>query len=354
MNIQYRDSKSGAVKLRTGNLDDLWYLSQIIQAGDLVRAKTQRRIKDREDTKSSGGQRKTITLTLRVENTQFKSDTDSLRISGTIESGPEDLISIGSHHTINVDIDTQLTIIKDRWTRTEYEILDDAVKGTLRPKVIIVSVDDGEACMALIRESKTEYSEISENIGGKYDTSGRDGRVKGFYERVTQALENTSGRENVQAIILSGPGFEKNNYHDFLRQKNPGLSKKTVVEDTGMNGRAGVREVINRDTLHKSLTRLTQARDERLMEDILAQIGKDTGLAAYGIMEIQKAADMGAVETLLVTDRIFSDERQTIEPIMNSVRKNNGKPHIINQETQAGAKLAAIGEAAAKLRYRII
>jgi protein pelota len=353
MRIEFRDLRHGIIRLRCENLDDLWYLSQVIAAGDRMKGKSQRRIKDKEDTKSSGGQRKTVTLTLLVENVDFKSENSVLRVSGKIEESSDETVASGSHHTFNVDRDTEVTVKKDRWTKTDLERLDDAVKGTLRPKVIIASLDEGDAAVGLMRESKTEYYEIDRNIGGKYDIKGREARKSEFYRELTMLLANIIAKENVSHIILSGPGFEKGNYHRFLKENYPELAGKCALEDTGNSGRNGIQEVLKRDAIHRTLEDVNSVQDVRYVEEILKNIGKDTGLAAYGRAEVASAVAAGAVELFLVTDSRFFNDRALLEPMMNDVKASNGRVHIINHETEAGQKLEALGGIAAKLRYRL-
>ncbi|MFH0862770.1 MAG: mRNA surveillance protein pelota [Candidatus Altiarchaeota archaeon] len=353
MRIESKDLRHGLIRIRCENLDDLWYLSQVVLVGDLVRGKTQRRIKDKEDTKSSGGERKTITLTVGVEKAEFKSDEKVLRVSGLIVDCPDDTVACGGHHTFNIDSETVVTVIKKSWMKTDLERLSDAVKGTLRPKVVVVSLDEGEATVALFRESKPEFFEISANIGGKYDQKGREARKGEFYTGLAALLMNLLSRENVSHVILSGPGFEKGNFLAYLKEHDPVLAGKSLLEDTGQSGKAGVQEVLKREAIHKTLEEVNSVQDVRYLEDILRQIGKDTGLAAYGLREVKEAVDAGAVELFLVTDACFFQGRMRLEPLMNAVRHMNGKVHIINSDGEAGQKLASLGGVAIKLRYRL-
>ena len=61
MDIIHSDFRKGVVKLRVNDMDDLWYLSHIIDTGDLVKGKTTRKIKigDGENAKTV---KKTLTL----------------------------------------------------------------------------------------------------------------------------------------------------------------------------------------------------------------------------------------------------------------------------------------------------
>jgi protein pelota len=353
MRIERRDLRHGVVAIRCENLDDLWYLSQTLSAGDRLRGKSQRRIKDKQDTKSSGGERKTVTLTIRVEKVEFKSDAGTLRVSGIIIECIGDDIACGSHHTFSVDAGTSLTICKDRWNGFDLDRLNDAVKSTLRPRVLVVSLEEGEAVLGLIRESKTDYYDLNRNIGGKYDVKGRESRKGDFYAELTILISSIMGKENVSHVILSGPGFEKGNYHRYLKENKPEISAKCLIEDTGMGGEAGIQEVLKRDAINRTLEEVNAVRDIRYVEDILKQIGKDTGLAAYGGREVQDAVRAGAADLLLVSDLLFGMERDRVELLMAQVRNGGGKTHIINHECEAGQKLDALGGIAAKLRYRL-
>ncbi len=335
------------------NLDDLWYLSQVICVGDVVTSRTQRRIKDKDDARSSGGERKTITVSVSVEKVEFSTQTNVLRVLGTIVSGPEDIVSLGSHHSVSVEEDSQITLSKPSWSHTDLAIVDDAVKSTLRPKVLIVSMDEGESVLALVRESRTDYIHIDSNVGGKYDTRGREERKKSHYVELTKAITSFIERESLSNIILSGPGFEKNNYLGYLKGGESDVFGKCVVEDTGSSGRNGVQEVLKKDAIHKALEDYNAVQNIRVLEEILREIGKDSGLAAYGPAEVRAAVASGAVETILVTDKFLFSNRRGVEPLLQNVRKARGRAHIISEDEEAGAKLHSLGGVAAKLRYKV-
>jgi protein pelota len=354
MKIFHVDRKQGTVKLKIENLDDLWYLSSVVETGDLVKTRTERRIKAKEDIgRSRGGERKTITISVRVEKTDFKSDSDTYRIMGIIEEGPEDVIAVGAHHTFNVEKGTQLTVKKDRWSRIELDRLREAEKATLRPKILVVVVDEGEATYALIRESKIEYYELTKLIGGKYDTKGREERKEEFYADTVRFIKDTLDREKISAVIVAGAGFEKGHIYQYMIQKNPELREKTAVENIGSHGRNGVQEVLKRAGVRKIMDEITSARDAQLVNELLKEIGKETRQGIYGMQDIRNAANMGAIAKLMICDNLFLKERKELDPLMETVRKLNGEIHIINHDSEAGRQLNALGGIAALLRYPI-
>ena len=116
MKIVKQDKKEGIVTLVPETLDDLWHLSHIVEVGDSVSSKTTRRIQDNTGDKlrSDRGVKKTFTLRIDVENITFHIFTGKLRLTGVITKGPEDLIPLGSHHTVEVKLNTPITIKKHK------------------------------------------------------------------------------------------------------------------------------------------------------------------------------------------------------------------------------------------------
>ena len=73
MKIVKQDKKEGIVTLVPETLDDLWYLSHIVEVKDSISSKTTRRIQDNTGDKlrSDRGVKKTFTLRIDVENISF-------------------------------------------------------------------------------------------------------------------------------------------------------------------------------------------------------------------------------------------------------------------------------------------
>src|SRR6266545_498007 len=109
MRVLHRDPKTGEIKIRVENADDLWHLHNLVRDGDLVRASTYRREDVKTDkVRPERGEKVRVTLTIRVEGVEFQAFSDRLRITGVIVEGPQDL---GRHHTLNVAVDDVLSII---------------------------------------------------------------------------------------------------------------------------------------------------------------------------------------------------------------------------------------------------
>ena len=201
----YSNLKKGELKVKVTNPDDLWYLSQIIEPHDLVKAATVRKIKLGESTeRGSAVIRRTVTLTLTVENVEFHEYQNSLRVSGKITEGPED-IPRGSYHTISVEEDSILTIIKEQWLKYQIDKIHEALEE--HSQALICVFDREEAYFALLKKYKYELLlELKGTVQKKEDPT----RVAStFYRQIIAQLKVYSERYNSATIIVASPSFWK-------------------------------------------------------------------------------------------------------------------------------------------------
>ena len=177
MKITYQDRKKGIIELLPETLDDLWHLSHIIAEGDTVYSKTTRRIQDNTGDKlrSDRGVKKTFTLGVSVEDVSFHIFTGKLRIIGSIIKGPEDLIPLGSHHTIEAKLNTPIKIFKEHWSGYALKRIKQAIEASKKLSAIIVVLEDDVADFGLMRQFGIEYyGPVMGNVSGKRKILSKD------------------------------------------------------------------------------------------------------------------------------------------------------------------------------------
>jgi len=246
-----------------------------------------------------------------------------------------------------------LTISKDWWRTSELDILREAEDSALRPKILIVVIDEGDAEIALVRESMIKRYDLSRPIGGKYDTKGRTERKQEFYRDTTEAVARILANENISGIIIAGAGFEKENYYKYLVEKRPDIAGNAVIENIGSHGEAGVNEVMKRSKAKGIGDGINAAKDIKMISRVLEEIGRESGLAVYGLRDVESAAISGAAEMLVVCDDLFIANRDRVSGIMQNVKNARGDVHIVNHAGDAGKQLSSLGGIAAILRYKI-
>lgn len=352
MRIVHQDTKRGFIELIPETLDDLWHLSHIITPGDLVSSRTTRRIQDStgERLRSDRGIKKTFFMGIRVENISFHKYTGKLRATGIIEKGPEDLVPLGTHHTIELKLKNPVKIQKEKWSRWAIKRLKTAVDSSKKPSAIILTIEDDVADLGIIKQYGIDYyGPIIGGISGKRIIQKDRGKnITNFYNEVAKTLQNF---EDIQGIVIAGPGFTKGDFYNFLSEKYPELAKISGVENTGTGGRVGIQEVLRKGTIEQMATEGRIAQEMRLINKILEEIGKSSNLVAYGKSDVENASNAGAVEDLLVLDNLVREEE--IENLMNLVESTGGKVMVVSSEHEGGKQLGALGGIAGLLRYSI-
>ena len=151
MKIIHSDFKRGTAKVKIENLDDLWYLNQIIEKNDIVKGKTLRKIKIGQETqRKQKTVKKSVFLLIQVEKVEFSKTSNILRISGLVKEGPED-VPLGSYHTFNIEENSIITIIKQKWLKFQIDKLKEASKES-PAKILICVHDREEAYFALMKQ----------------------------------------------------------------------------------------------------------------------------------------------------------------------------------------------------------
>ena len=110
-----------------------------------------------------------------------------------------------------------------------------------------------------------------------------------------------------------------------------------------------IREIIKKGILDEMATEGRIVHEMRAMNRVLEEIGKSSSLVTYGINEVKKAAEAGAIEELLVIDNLL--RKRDVETIMNLVENLRGKVMVVSSEHEGGKQLTALGGMAALLRY---
>ncbi|MDY6965080.1 MAG: mRNA surveillance protein pelota [Halobacteriota archaeon] len=346
MKVLKRDlrGKKGEIKLLPGSLDDLWHLKYIIDEDDLVFALTYRRLDFATDkTRPEKMAKRPVRLGVRVSDVSFHKFSNWLRVHGVIESGPD----LGSHHTINVEVGTELSIIKDSWRSDQLNRMDEAVKASNKPRVLIVTIEEGEADIGILKQWGIEECFSITGAGGK-----EDGSRSAFFGEVSVQL---SHMPECEAIVIAGPGFAKEDFLKHLKDVYPDMAKKSILENTSSIGMSGFQEVLRRGAVEKVAKEMRLTEEAILIEELMEEIAKD-GKATYGHAEVKNALDNGAIETLLIADetlRGLRNEEEGIEDLLTGVEKARGKVIVFSTEFEPGKRLTSLGGIAAILRFRV-
>ena len=343
--VLYRDPRGFELRLRIDNPDDLWHLYNVIGRGDRVGALSARREETGADKlRKERGEKKKMWLEIDVAEVEFAEFSDRLRVGGVIREGPQDL---GSFHTLNLTMDDEVSISKEDWKDHQIEIIRQAVEATLTPMLTFVSIDDEEAALATLHHHGVKWvATVPSHASGK-DYPDRGAGKEQFFGDVLATLAQVK-RDG--PVIICGPGFTRDEFFRFGRERRPEIVAGAHVEGTGQSGMTGIYEMMKRDIVSRLIAQTRVGQETAQVEALLAEIAKD-GKCAYGQNEVESALRQGAVVMLLVTDELMRKGRA--EKLFRLAKRNNSKYMIISTAHEAGKRLAHLGGAGAMLRYRM-
>ena len=270
----------------------------------------------------------------------------------------------------------------------------------------LIAMDSKEASFGVLNGERFEMIEnITSGVHGK---SGKGGSSQRRYERERDmALTNYFHRVadhakkaflescQVAVLIVGGPGMTKDDFlkGDFLHYelKNMLLGRF----DTQSTGREGVRELLGKSS--EAVKNMCVPEQKRTVQRLLADIGKQDGLAIYGLDPVLNALKNSEVEVALVTDstdivevvaickrcnlakmkivskdkkvqtvqdmisiscercgavEYFVDEKDIIDVLEDVASHTNAVVEVISPESEEKAKLSDLGGFTALLRYR--
>jgi len=354
MRVRSRKAIEGGgerVTLVPETTDDLWHLHHVIEPGDHVSGETTRRVqRDDDRLRDTGGEREPMSVTLAVESVEFHEFANRLRVGGEIVAcSRED--EIGKHHTVNVEAFDEITIAKE-WKPDQTARIEEAEESEEGPEVAIATVEEGYASIHTVSEYDTdEYASITAPTG------------KGEYARARSELFAELGdalaRMDVDAIILAGPGFTKQDALDHIEEAHPRVAALITTVDTSAAGDRGVHEVLARGALEDVRAETRIAAEAALIDELMERI-KDGETAAYGPEEVKRAAEYGAIEELLILDSRLREERAgggewpiDADAVIREVERQGGEVTVFSEEFEPGRQLDSLSGIAALLRYRI-
>ncbi|RJQ18691.1 mRNA surveillance protein pelota [Candidatus Woesearchaeota archaeon] len=346
MKILEKNLRQGEVKVLVEVPEDVWFLGQLIDKGDIVKGKTLRKLKVTEEADPI---KRAVYMAIQVEKVEFAGD--SLRVNGTMREGPED-VPRGSYHTFSVEVGTTVSIVKEKWFGFQLQRLEEACEQS-KARVLVVVFDREEAFIGRLRASKIE---LLAHLAGEVQKKHNGVVAKGdFFAELARQVEQYDARLKCDAVVLASPAFWKEELLKVI--KSDALRKKIVQATCSSVDESAFDEVLKSDSVRAALSRERVAKELHAVDRVLAEIAKK-GAVAYGFAQVKTAADAGAIRELLVTDSLIAKRRldrtfAAVDQVLRAVDAQKGDIVIVSGDHQGGKRLDGLGGMAALLRYKI-
>ena len=177
----------------------------------------------------------------------------------------------------------------------------------------------------------------------------REGAKKDHFKKVAEYMkEQFLKNKNLKGIIVGGPGPTKYDFIDGGHITTEVKNKIIAVKDLSYTGEFGLQELV--DKSQDVLAKEEIVEEKKILERFFELLSTKQGMVSYGIEEVMKNLKSGAVDTLLLSEKL--DEKK-MEEFENEAKLVGTNVKIISIETREGVQLKEIGKVAAILRYEV-
>jgi len=330
--------------------EDMYVLFRFLKPGDIVGSKTTRRIKQEETgTKST---RQQVYLEICVEKVAFFGFSEALRISGKITQSSEKSISLNTYHSIKIGLHQQLSISTMERDSSEFEVLKERLVGDETGRVAVIIDDDNASIYKIGSRATKLLLELEPSITRKSsDATQHEQGILEYYDTILSFLLDFTRQSNIDSLIVAGPGFTKDGFFDFLKERSIKMSKLVILVDLKGTGERGLLEL-----LKGHLKDIPVGIEAGLMQVALENLAKGNDKTMYGLNEIQQLTTSGAIEYLLILDeKLYEsvEERELIDRLSSEVRNFGGKVYFLSSLQPSADVIRGFGGIIALLRYSV-
>ena len=177
----------------------------------------------------------------------------------------------------------------------------------------ICVIDRKEATIATLKGKHINViATLTSGVPGKHKAGGQSQRrfdrviedaAREFLKRIGRHVNEAylPIKDDLKGVLLGGPGNTKIDFYegDFMQYE---IKDKVITTvDTSYTGEFGIREVI--DKASDTLEELDVMKEKKIVQKFLHELINDkTGLASYGEDEVGRNLQIGAVDTLLLSE----------------------------------------------------
>ena len=229
-------------------------------------------------------------------------------------------------------------------------------------------IEEGRAVLLLVGSNVTlQRGKVEMSLPRKTGaaSAGLEKATQKFLEACTRLLHQHVSWEIVKCLVLAGPGFVRDQLRTFLHQHavRQGLQDwvtshgqaRIVSVPASSSYKHSLKEVLTDATVTAQIQDTKAAREVQVLRAFYDQMGDDSSRAFYGPAHVTAAAELGAVQTLLVSDaklRVFDiEQRQRLAALMKGVQALGGEVVVFSSAHVSGEQLDKLSGVAALLRF---
>ncbi len=228
-----------------------------------------------------------------------------------------------------------------------------------KDKYGLLVLDKREATIGTLSGKVVEpVKHLTSSVPGKIRKGGQSAQrfqrlreiaTDDFYKRIGKhASQIFLQIEDLKGIMIGGPSPTK---EDFIKGSylHYELQTKILGEfDIAYTDESGLYELV--DAAEEVLEGLDLVREKKLMARFMQLIANNETMVAYGEKEVSGKLEMGAVDTLLISEEL---DAEFVHELVEKAEMTGSNVEFVSTEFEEGTQLKrAFGGVAALLRYR--
>lgn len=362
---QFEKNGKGHVGLIPEEAEDMWHAYNLVSAHDILRSTTIRRVQSESATGSTSSSKVRTTLTIQVESTEFDTQACVLRVKGR-NVQENQYVKMGQYHTIDLELNRKFVLTKEEWDIVCIERIENACDPSKKADVGAIVMQEGIAHVCLVTPSMTLVrAKIEVTIPRKRrgNCTQHDKGLLKFYDQIIAAIIRHFDFDIIKCVLVASPGFVKDQFAEYMFAQAIKLEQKVLTENkskfllvhSSSGFKHSLQEVLTDPAISSRLSDTKATSEVRALESFYTMLQNEPDRAFYGIDHVERANDMLAIETLMVTDNLFRStnlaERKRFVNLVESVRDNNGDAKIFSSLHVSGEQLSLLSGVAAILRF---
>ncbi|CAI0641508.1 unnamed protein product [Colletotrichum noveboracense] len=366
-----QDIGEDAVTLLPEDSEDMWHAYNLISPGDLVMAHAVRKVVQETKTGSTISERVHTMLVIRVKSTFFDPIVGQLQVSGTVKS-ENAYVSLGQHHTLDLEISRPFTISKpEGWDTVAEEALSESLSDDKDGAMAAVVMQEGIANICIINQFRTVVKQRIESVIPKKRSAASETSqgMKRFYEKILTSLLRTVNFDQPRPLLLASPGFVAADFRKYIQdegrdksdKKLSAIAKEAIVIHTNSGHVHSLNEVLKSPEMGTKLKDFKFTKETRLMDQFFERLRLEDGRAWYGASSVAKAVNEGAIGpgggVLIMNNSMFRSSdiptRKKYVGMVDKVKADGGEVRILSSDHESGQRLDMLGSIAAILSYPI-
>ena len=248
------------------------------------------------------------------------------------------------------------------------EIIKQSTSDAGKYDVVAILLQEASAliCTVTGQSSLRVVKRVEENLPKKKIGSAYEKCIEKFYSSLIEGFLEAFDLRLLKAVILASPGqFREDLYKRLLDLAVKDETKKFINENKTKFIKVQVQsaqlsaleESLKEPRIAALLEGTKTVQEAKLLDAFFKLNGNDEGMTEFGWDRVIKAAQLGCIKNLLLSDSLFRSldvkERKKYINLVEEVTENGGSVQIFVSGTETEQKLAKISGVAAILNFPI-